>query len=163
MTFVLLLSSYIIYDNSENNDYSNSETRTIFHVVTDCSFFLAHVFFHKFLWKKHHAYHHKIQHKDENNVIWAFSYASLLENLTIASSLILIPHIIMLLSGFVISEKLLISQLTFVLLTHAHSFKHNHRKHHMYHDLVYGDIFTMLIIRCYNTTINIITRIYTLF
>ena len=77
-----------------------------------------------------------------------FSYADPFENAIIGTSLLIIPHLCMLMCGLTcITENLFHYQLMFVLTTHSFLFKHNHRKHHYHHDDVYGDIFTMIVTR----------------
>ena len=48
----------------------------------------------------------------------------------------------MLLLGLPVAEYHMDSQMTFVLLTHAHAFKHNHRKHHKYHTSIHDERMT---------------------
>ena len=48
-----------------------------------------------------------------------------------------------------VPEQLVHYQLMFVMTTHSFLFKHNHRKHHFYHERIYGDLFTMFVERLY--------------
>ena len=151
-TIGLMYLSYYISDRIYlKQTTSLTETFTngmVLHLFTVISFCTSHYLFHVVLPQMHKA-HHYITHKDEHNVVWVFSYSDPVENTIITCSLLVVPHILMFISGYInVSEELFHCQMLFVLTTHSFLFKHNHRKHHFYHDEVFGDLITMCIGRC---------------